>query len=232
MYFVVFNNTTSKDLGIKVVKRPSIPVPERSYRITPVQGKCGDLYEDLGTYPDIEISIEMNFVEYNPNNFSEFSRKIKKWINFSDNKLKFSDDLSYFFIVKKTKISDFNRTFKKIGRFTLTFTCEPYMYLVDGAKERNLASLINNPYEVCRPIYKITGEGLLTLTINGINITANVGQNLIIDTGKGLCYRFDRTMNNAALTGKYKDLYLKEGNNIFTYTSGFDIKIVPNWRCI
>jgi len=47
-----------------------------------------------------------------------------------------------------------------------------------------------------------------------------------------LCYRRDGTINNIALTGNYKDLYLKEGPNNFTWTSGFTIKLIPNWRCL
>jgi predicted phage tail component-like protein len=190
------------------------------------------LYEDLGTYGDIEISIEFNFIEYDPNNFNERLRQVKKWINNSnDSKLKFSDDLSYFFVVSKATISDSSRTFKKLGRFTVTFTCEPFMYLEEGQEERILGSNLNNNYEVTQPIYKISGEGMLTLTCNGTSITANVGQNLTIDTKLGLSFRSDGGLTNIT-TGKYKDLFLKEGNNTFAHTAGFTIKIIPNWRCL
>jgi predicted phage tail component-like protein len=232
-YFVIFNGNTSKDLKISVVKRPSAPSPIRQYRETEVIGRNGKLYEDLGTYGDIEISVEFNFIEYDPNNFNERLRQVKKWINnVTDSKLKFSDDLSYFFVVSKTVISDSSRTFKKLGRFTVTFTCEPFMYLEDGQEERTLSNSLNNNYEVTQPIYKISGEGMLTLTVNGASVIANVGQNLTIDTKLGLCFRADGTINNTALTGKYKDLFLKEGNNAFSYTAGFTINIIPNWRCL
>ena len=71
---------------------------------------------------------------------------------------------------------------------------------------------------ISRPIYRIVGEGLLTLNINGKSIKANVGQELIIDTDKGLCYR-DGIINNVALKGNYQDMYLLEGENTFSWTS-------------
>ena len=54
---------------------------------------------------------------------------------------------------------------------------------------------------------------------------------LIIDTDKGLCYR-KGIVNNVALESKYEDMYLLEGENTFSWTSGFKIYILPNWRCL
>ena len=116
---------------------------------------------------------------------------------------------------------------RKIGRFTAIFTCEPYIYIDEN--ERELESVLYNDYLITRPIYRIVGEGYLTLTINNKTIKANVGQELIIDTDKGLCYR-NGIVNNVALDGKYKDMYLLEGKNTFSWTNGFKIYITPNWR--
>ena len=232
-FFVIFNNSTNIDLDISVVKRPNIPSPVREYKETSVPGRNGKLYEDLKTYSDIIIPVEFNFFEYDTNKFNEIFKKIKRWINnIKDEKLKFSDDLSFFYIVNKTEITNSIREIKKLGKFTVNFTCKPLMFLEEGQQEIALPSSLFNDYELAQPTYKILGEGLLTLTINGISVTANVGQNLIIDTEKGLCYRIDGTLNNIALTGKYEDLYLKEGNNTFSWSSGFTITVVPNWRCL
>lgn len=231
-FFIIFNNSTSKDLKVEAIKRPSIPSPTRQYREKEVLGR-GKVYEDLGTYDDIQIPVDFNFFVHDPNDFNERFRQIKKWINnIKDKKLKFSDDLSFFYVVNKAEITSPTREIKRLGKFSVTFTCEPFVYLEDGQEARTLSSSLNNNYEATQPIYKISGEGMLTLTVNGVSVTANVGQNLTIDTKLGLCFRTDGTINNTALTGKYKDLFLKEGNNTFTHTAGFTIKIIPNWRCL
>ena len=41
-----------------------------------------------------------------------------------------------------------------------------------------------NPYDMSKPEYKITGEGLCTLTVNGKTMKANVGQSLCCPTEK------------------------------------------------
>ena len=70
---------------------------------------------------------------------------------------------------------------------------------------------------------------MCTLTVNGNEMTANVGQNLTIDTDLMIAYRQDGTLQNTAVTGDYEDLYLVPGDNVISITSGFDLKIIPNW---
>lgn len=80
------------------------------------------------------------------------------------------------------------------------------------------------------PVYKITGEGNCTLTINGHPVTANVAQNLTIDTDKMVAYREDGTLQNTSVTGDYEDMYLWPGQNAITLTEGFTLTVIPNWR--
>jgi predicted phage tail component-like protein len=232
IFSVIFNNSNSKEFDLIVAKRPSIPSPIMKYNEYEVRGKNGKLYEELG-YDDIVIQVEFTFVELNQNKWNDQFRKCKKWIrDIKDSKLKFSDDLAYFFNVKKVNITTTSREVVFVGKFTVEFTCEPFMYKSNGQNEIPINASMYNDYELTQPIYRITGEGLLTMVVNGVTIKVNVGQNLTIDTKKGLCYRSDGTINNIALTGNYKDLYLKEGNNTFSWSNGFTIKIVPNWRCL
>ena len=107
--------------------------------------------------------------------------------NFNENKLKFSDDLGYFYRVNKVEISTTERVYKKLGKFTVVFTCEPYMYLEDGTRAIELPMLLYNFYEKTQPIYIVEGEGFFSMQINRKTIKANVGQNLTIDTKLGLC---------------------------------------------
>ena len=96
----------------------------------------------------------------------------------------------------------------------------------------SIADVLYNPYALSKPIYMITGEGMCTLTVNGKSVTANVGQNLTINTDLMLAYRKDGTMMNTAVTGDYEDLWLNSGENSITITSGFSLAIIPNWRCL
>ena len=68
--------------------------------------------------------------------------------------------------------------------------------------------------------------------MNGKNMTANVNGHLIIDTDRMLTYRQDGKLENASVKGDYEDLYLEEGENMIRITPGFELKVIPNWRCL
>lgn len=88
-----------------------------------------------------------------------------------------------------------------------------------------------NQYLTCHPTYKITAEGMCTLTVNGNTMTANVGQNLTIDTDRMIAYRSDGTLNNTQVKGNYEDMYLLNGENEISFSGG-ELKVIPNWRCL
>lgn len=225
-YFVLYNDKTNLDVNLLVPTRPSKPSPVMQYEEVKVPGGK-TLYREKG-YGDIDIPVSFNFVSRNT--WDKDFRIMKSWLlSKVNNKLKFSDDLEVFYKVNKVTIDTPERVMRKIGRFTAIFTCEPYIYIDEN--ERELESVLYNDYLITRPIYRIVGEGYLTLNINNKVIKANIGQELIIDTDKGLCYR-NGIVNNIALEGKYEDLYLQEGENTFSWTSGFKIYITPNWRCL
>lgn len=225
-YFIIYNNETNLDVNLLVAARPSKPSPEMEYEEVKVPGGK-TLYREKG-YKDIEISVSFNFMS--KYTWDKDFRIIKKWLlSKTNNKLKFSDDLEVYYKVNKVTIDTPERVMKKIGRFNVTFTCEPYVYIDE--EEIELSTLLYNDYLISKPIYRIVGEGYLTFNINNKIIKANVGQELIIDTDKGLCYR-EGIVNNVALEGKYEDMYLLEGENTLSWTDGFKVYVTPNWRCL
>lgn len=226
-YDVEFAGYTAKQILLHVVKRPSIPSPEIEYETFSVPGRDGDLHIKKGV-KDIEIPIELNYIGKPEEWFSRF-RKAKKWLLGKGGKLRFGDDENHFYNVKKVTIDTNERICLEIGRFTAVFTCAGYCYLTEGAKEREIEECLFNPYETCHPTYKIVGEGMCYLTINGKRLSANVSGNVTIDTERMLAYREDGLLKNTIIAGDYEDLYLNEGENTISFSGG-ECKIIPNWR--
>ena len=228
---IEFNEIKATSLGVKISRRPDIPSPEKKIKKIEISGRDGDLIDSNTEYKDIEIPVEMNFVK-SPMLWNEQYRKIKSWILQGTGKLKFSDDVNVFYKVKNTKIADVSRDVREAGKLKVMFLCDPCTYILSGLTECRVEDVQLNNYYECHPIYKVTGEGMCTLAVNKKSMTANVGQNLTIDTELMLAYRKDGTLNNTAVTGKYEDLYLKSGENAISISPGFDLKIIPNWRCL
>ena len=230
MYSVKYGDTCDTDLGLHVKSRPNIPVPERNVEVTEDKTLTTSLTRDYETYKDTEIGIEYNFISRG--DFEIKSILLKRWLYESKNKiLILSDSADYYRKVKKVTIETITRSKKYLGSFKITFRCDPNLYVVNGLNSIavNSTKNIKNNYAISKPIYTINGEGMCTLTVNNNSVTVNVGQSIIINTEKELVYKNDSSMTNIS-TGKYKDLYLLEGNNTVTVSNGFTLSIVPNWR--
>lgn len=219
-------------LGIKVKERPSIPTPEANIEYITIPGRDGSMTIRDGTLKDIVVSVPFIF-KTQPNLFAEKFRNAKAWLMAKGSgRLCFSDDPDVFYKARNVVIGENERTVKKVGEFTAEFTCHGCQYLVDGQKEYTLDAVEYNPYFVSHPVYKIEGEGVCQLTVNGNTMRANVGQNLIIDTELMIAYREDGSLANTDVLGDYDELYLREGENRIDITSGFALKVIPNWRCL
>ena len=66
--------------------------------------------------------------------------------------------------------------------------------------------------------------------MNGNTFQANIGQEIIIDSGLMLAYKNDGTSRNTDVTGNYEDLWLTTGDNTISVMSGFSIFMKPGWR--
>lgn len=228
MFSVSYNNENCLGYGIIPVRRPSIPAPEEKIEEVEVPGRNGVLTISEGLYNAITIPVEFNFMSA-PSRWGETYRKAKRWLSGSG-ELWFSDDTEIYYKVLYCKISSTERTSFRIGNFTAEFTCDPYSYYKSGKSEIALEESMYNPGATCQPVYRITGEGLCTLTVNGNEFQANVGQEIIIDSNRMIAYKNDGQMLNTDVTGDYAKLWLNPGDNSLSVTDGFLAYITPEWR--
>lgn len=238
-YYIIYGGRSSEEFNLNIEHRVTKPTPEMEYQEIRVP-KGRTLYRE-NSYKDIEIIIPFVFVT-EPNEWERYLRNVKSWLSKKENRiLKFSDDLDVFYKVNKIRIDGISRSKKRIGKFNVTFTCNPYQYLVDGIEEIKLkkeGNKIENNYEIANPIYTIHANGseglTINLKINGISTKITVVDGLIIDTDKGLILTKYGELAYNKLEGEFKNLYLKEGENTISYSNGGNatITMIPNWRCI
>lgn len=207
-----------------------MPAGKEEVEYITIAGRDSPLAVKTGERKNVEITLSCGFRE-NKNDWNAKAREIRKWLD-GEGELSFTDSPESFWKVKSVELDAFTRTIKKLGNFDITFICAPFEYIKEGKKEKEIQEAKYNPYDMSKPIYKITGNGSCTLTVNEKTMKATVGQNLTVDTDRMLSYREDGTMMNTSVTGDYEDLYLKPGENEISITSGFELVIIPNWRCL
>lgn len=228
---IEYGGIRGSSMKIYARERPAIPAARVRREQIVIPGRDGAVYESDETFEPTEIEIPFNYIG-EESEWAERWRAAQRWLAKKNAKLRFSDDGGYFFWIDHVELDANERTTSRIGNFTATFTTRDGLYyLSSGLREYNAEEIKWNPYETSHPVYKIAGEGTCTLEVNGKQMIANVGQNLTIDTDRMLTYRQDGTLQNTAVTGKYEDLYLTKGEIDIRISTGFDLKIIPNWRC-
>lgn len=233
MYYIKLDGKSSRDLGLSITKRPSFSAPKRRYEKFDIPGRDGELYIDQEKYDDLTTEISFNYIVDHDDMWHEKWRKCKIWLlKGGIRKLELSDDKHFYRKVKYIELSTNERSVRNAGEFSANIVTDPYSYVISGSYMYPYMQVRVNDYEVCKPIYYITGEGMCVLTVNGKSMNINVGQNIYIDTELQLAYRNDGVLRNTSVSGIYEDLYLLPGKNDIRITSGFELQIQPNWRCI
>lgn len=231
MYLIEYAGQTNTQYQIYAT-RPNIPATKRKYTEYKIPGRDGTLYDYEETVEDITIAVKFGFF-CKPELWGAKFRAAKQWLIGSEfGNLILGDDPDVFYKVKNVLIGTAEREVHDIGEFEVSFVCDGCQYIRTGQNEYTPDSVLINPYWTSKPIYKIIGEGECTIDVNGKTMSATVGQNLVIDTDLMLSYRTDGTTQNTNVTGNYEDLYLKNGKNTISISEGFDLKVIPNWRCL
>ncbi|MCS6103570.1 phage tail protein [Clostridium botulinum] len=233
-YDIIFNNMKQSDLDLEIIKRPFIPIPKRKIKTIDISDADGSYYMENETYEDIEISIEFNFIENNLDFIRQKIRNITFWLNnINDNKLRLMNDFEYYYNVKNVEMSEYTYDeIYEIQKFTVSFTCEPWQYLYSN-QERLLNKIEFNGLYLSKPSYRIIGDGKCDFTVNGTKITCNVNKELIIDTEHDKILEADKTFAIGKTNIKaMQDLYLQHGKNIISWSEGFKIFYIPNYRAI
>lgn len=230
-YFTDQNDVKSSDLHIFFETFPQIKMGQEALEKKTIPGR-GNVWLRTGTFSDTEISMVLDVnVTGKSDGLMDAYTNVRRRLK-ACSEISFCDESDYFYKVKNTEIDKLNKYAETAGDFSVKMLCEAGIFRKDGKREYEAADVTVNPYDDSHPVYIINGEGLCTLNVNGKTMTANVGQNICIDTDKMIAYRTDGDIQNTAVSGKYSDLYLIHGTNTITITQGFTLKVIPNWRCM
>lgn len=154
-------------------------------------------------------------------------RDLRKWLQ-GTGRLVISNATDAYYEVKRVSFTQFLFQTEKYGRLSVQMELYPYEFLNSGDLEISSYSTIVNPADVCKPLYKITGNGEGTLTINNYAVSFNVAGTLYIDTRRHITSDGSGNDADARINGDYKKMYLQPGNNSISCTVG-TLKVTPHW---
>ena len=175
-------------MGFCIKERPSIPTPERVIEAITIPGRDGDLHIEKGL-KDIDINVNLNYMG---DDLQNVVRKVKSYLLDCD-KIIFSDDPDFCYLVNFTKVGDIENEVNFYGDFEVTFNCRPLSYKLSSFKYVNArVPFIVDGYKSL-PLFKITkqaGEAFFILDSDPttkilINTNATV---VYVDCDSMTCY--------------------------------------------
>ena len=216
------------DYGILVEKRPPIPKPQRNIDYIEVPGRSGSLKVDDATYQDIIIPILCSFKNAD---VASKADEVKAWLDSGEGALILSNQTDKYYLAHVSDQFDISQELKVFGQFLVNFRCQPFKYSVtnNSISLVNGGTITNSGTVKSEPIFVVTGNGNITLTVNGVSIQlTGVNGYITIDSVLKDAYK-GTLLQNSLMLGDFP--VLVPGGNVISWTGNVSsVQITPNWR--
>ena len=241
--YFVFNGQSSLELGIKIKSKNIYSSAKRDLSLVSIPGRDGDLVNSNRRFANATVSYTCFFPAKSIEELTTKVRNVKKWL-FSEadsyHELTDSYDPDFFrFAIFNSKL-DISDQVNKIGSFTITFSCHPFKYQINGyevVQNVDENDTMFNPYAFSsRPYIEIQGVGTIRITIsnskgNKVYTFNNVDNYVVCDSELMNCYKDTFLKNNDFVADDFP--ILEPGENVFSIDGNVDaVLVTPRWRCL
>lgn len=239
---IMFNNISSKDVGIEVETFPTYDLPEREYTAVHVPGRNGDVIIDNGTYKNVNREYKVSIATYGVS-YHQKMAAVAKWLNtpFGYARLEDSYEPDFYRLAYYKDPLSIENIFNEAGRGTLKFICKPQKFLKSGDIPMVFTSsnhvLYNKSGNTALPIIEVTTDNTQgTISVGGVQVTilANSGTDIILNTELQDAYNnLNANKNSYIVLNSGIFPILSPGLNGIYFSGGVrSVSIKPNWWVI
>ena len=226
--YVIFKDVKSTTIpGLLICELPSISKPQMRTLNTEIDGRDGDITDELG-YSSYEKTLSIGLTRnYDVN-------QIIKYFSGSGTLVLSNEPDKVYYAAVYARI-DYERLLK-FKTAIIEFHVQPYKYLLneqpvilDITAETEL-NVLNVGLEQSKPIITLYGEGDVQLSVNGVNIfSINIDDEfVVIDSLEQEAYK-DTVLKNRNMIGEFP--ILEPGQNIIQWTGNITkIVVEPKSR--
>lgn len=202
----IWKNIHSNEKNFKITSLPPITTPEKRESKVIVPGRSGYITDSDNTY---EGEIKPVTYDY----FGEDFDDIKSWLSGSD-KVIFSNEPDRYYEARIINKINLEQVLKSFHSGLVQFDCQPLAHSINEIVRTITVSgykfNYNGTAEV-KPLFKVYGQGDITLTINNENvILKQVSDYITIDGNLEDAYK-DTILQNNKMQGEFP--ILKPGEN-------------------
>lgn len=225
--YFIWNGIKSTDMGVIMLKAPSISIPQRRVNEIKVSGRNGTLHEDEQTFGNYTKEAECHVMDR-----SQID-EVCKWLTGFGEVIFSSEPDKVYRAYIKNQIS-FGSILKNINDFLIQFDVQPFKYRANPLRddlELTAPTVIRNGGTVySEPIITVYGSRDITLSINDVDYPLyGVSEYITIDSE--MMEVFKENMNQNSKYGGETFPRFEVGENSISWTGNVTkIEIQPKWR--
>lgn len=238
MSYFIYNGMSSKDYGVRIQTKNIYSSPKYDVTLVTIPGRNGELVSPNGRFPNVTVSYTCYLPAKSIAELGEKMTAVKNWLykgigEYHD----LTDSYDGNFVRKalfnsKLDISDECR---KIGTFTVSFSCQPFRYLKESLQifTYTVPFTLNNPFSFnAKPYFKINGKGVGTLTINNKVWSFETLNGYTECDSELMNFYHDTTLKNDTVTGEgFPEL--EPGENNISFDGGIvSVQVKPRWQTL
>lgn len=225
--YFIWNGVKSTDMGVIMLKAPSISIPQRRVSEIKVSGRNGVLHEDDKTYGNYTKEAECHVMDR-----SQID-EVCGWLTGFGEVIFSSEPDKVYRAYIKNQIS-FESIMKNINDFLIQFDVEPFKYninpIADELTLTNPTIIRNGGTVYSEPIITVYGSGDITLTINGVDFPL-YGVNGYITIDSEMTEVFKGNISQNSKYGGAGFPRFDVGENTIGWTGNVTkVEIQPKWR--
>lgn len=235
---IIFNGTSSEEVGVIVEHYPSIVFPKRRVEVFKIPGRNGDRIIDQDVFDNYNQTYSVFFDSKFRGGLEAAVPKIASWLFSGTGYGRLEDSYypEFYRMAYVPEASEFLAYFTDYGQGSLSFNCMPERWYKYGEVETEIQSgqIFYNPSGFkALPYFRWTlSNGTATITLT--HLDTNVVDTFQI-SGNGFIDSKEHT-SNVDLTEKYEKIYFGKETKVewTTSLSGsvFRLYITPRWWTI
>ncbi len=226
---LVFNDKSSKDLGLVITSSNLYNAPQLSYSADKIDGRNGNLITCDGSYQNVELTVKMMWRD----KAESITNQIKSWLLSAKGYKRLESDyqMDCYRLAMVSGTLDFDIFKNRSGSVEVTFTCKPQLYLKSGEQVTTFTTdgIIDNPTLFdAKPLIRVYGVGELGIGSDTITISKGATEYIDIDCDIQDCY--EGLDNRNGLVSLTDFPVLSSGNTGITLGTGITkVEITPRW---
>lgn len=237
-----YNGISSADMGIRIQSKSIYSAPKYDISSVSIPGRDGELLVPSGRFSNATVSYTCFVPAMSIDALGEKLTAIKAWLYTEPDRYHVLTDSYDKLFFRKAVISnklDIAEQCKRIGTFTINFSCYPFRYSNEGQRKIESTGTLTliNPYPFnAKPYIKVNGRGEGTLIIqsetsNKIWTFKTLNGYTEADSEQMNFYHDTQTKNETVSGEGFPILY--PGRNTIAFEGAItSIEIIPRWMCL